>query len=45
MPGEGTAAATWRAVALLAYPLAAWAFGALRPDEKLRLRRIFGARG
>jgi O-antigen/teichoic acid export membrane protein len=45
VPGEGTVAATWRAVALLAYPLAAWGLGVLRPDEKQRLRRIFGARG
>jgi O-antigen/teichoic acid export membrane protein len=44
VPGEGTAAATWRAVALLSFPLAAWAF-ALRPDEKEWVRRIFGSRG
>jgi O-antigen/teichoic acid export membrane protein len=43
--GEGTAAATWRAVALLAFPLAGWGLGALRPDEKQWLRRIFGTRG
>lgn len=45
VPGTGTAAATWRAAALLAYPLLAWALGTLRDDEKRRLRRIFGARG
>jgi len=45
VPGEGTAAASWRAVALLAFPLAMLGFGALRPDEKQRLRRIFGSRG
>ena len=44
VPGEGTAAATWRAVALLSFPLAAWAF-VLRPDEKEWVRRIFGSRG
>jgi O-antigen/teichoic acid export membrane protein len=45
VPGEGTAAATWRAVALLSYPVAALGLGALRPDEKQWFRRIFGARG
>jgi O-antigen/teichoic acid export membrane protein len=45
VPGEGTAAASWRAVALLAFPLAAWAFGAVGPGEKGWLRRIFGTRG
>lgn len=45
VPGEGTAAATLRAAALLAYPLAAWALGTLHPAEKDRLRRIFGGTG
>jgi len=44
VPGEGTAAATWRAVVLLSFPFAAWAFRVLRPDEKQWLRRIFGSR-
>ena len=43
--GEGALAASWRAAALLTFPLAAWALGALRPDERQWLRRIFGARG
>jgi O-antigen/teichoic acid export membrane protein len=42
--GEGPAAASGRALALLAFPVVAWAFGVLRPEEKVRLRRIFEAR-
>jgi O-antigen/teichoic acid export membrane protein len=42
--GEGTAAASARAVALLAYPVLALVLGTLRTDEMQRLRRIFGAR-
>ena len=42
--GEGMTAATWRAAALLLFPLATWLFGALRPDEKQWLRRIVVAR-
>jgi O-antigen/teichoic acid export membrane protein len=45
VPGEGTAAASWRAAALLSFPLAVVGLGALRSDEKQRLRRIFAARG
>jgi O-antigen/teichoic acid export membrane protein len=44
VPGEGTAAASMRAVALLSFPLVAWMLGTLRADETERLRRIFGAR-
>ena len=43
--GEGALAATGRAAALLTFPLAAWALGALHPDERQWLRRIFGVRG
>lgn len=43
--GEGTGAATWRAVVLLTFPSAAWSFGALRPAEKQWLRRILFPRG
>ena len=43
--GEGTAAATWRAVALLSFPVTALGFGALRPNEKDWVRRIFESRG
>lgn len=42
--GEGTAAASERALALLAFPLAVWALRTLNPDETRRLRRIFGSR-
>jgi O-antigen/teichoic acid export membrane protein len=44
VPGETGAAATLRALALLSYPLLAWALGVLRPAETEWLRRIFGAR-
>ena len=44
VPGEGTASATWRGLALLAYPVAVVLLGALRPDEAIRLRRIFERR-
>jgi O-antigen/teichoic acid export membrane protein len=42
--GEGMAAASARAVALLAYPVTALALGTLRTDETQRLRRIFETR-
>jgi O-antigen/teichoic acid export membrane protein len=41
VPGEGAAAASWRAAALAAYPVAAVLLGAVGPDERRRLRRIF----
>jgi O-antigen/teichoic acid export membrane protein len=40
VPGVGTFAATWRGLALFAYPAAAALLGVLRPDEASRLRRI-----
>jgi O-antigen/teichoic acid export membrane protein len=42
--GEGTAAASARALALFSFPVIALVLGTLRPDESDRLRRIFGAR-
>ncbi len=42
--GAGTAAASARALTLIAFPVLALALGVLRTDESQRLRRIFGAR-
>ncbi len=44
VPGEGMAPATWRAAAVLTYPAFALASGALGPDERRKLRRIFERR-
>ena len=42
--GEGMTAATWRGAALALFPIATWALGATRPDERRWLRRIVDPR-
>lgn len=44
VPGQGPAAASLRAVALMSFPALAWGLGVLRPAETAWLRRIFEPR-